>query len=181
MKFWVLIISKGGIGANPDKVNALQNISRLKAKDELISFICMMQSNTDIILNFAKEAAVLRKLIKAHTKFEWQDRHQHTFKNLLYKLKRENLLAYYDQNRQTYLFTYAHVTGFGAMLAQGESIKKAKPIAVASRATSKADTCYPQINLEAKRIDFALRRFHNYIIGAPNKDIVVTDHQPLYF
>ena len=31
-------------------------------------------------------------------------------------------------NKQTYLFTDAHATGFGAMLVKGESIEKTKPI-----------------------------------------------------
>ena len=71
-----------------------------------------------------------------------------------------------------------HVTGFGAMLAQGESVEKAQPIAVASRTTSKAETRYPKIDLETMGIDFALRRFQNYLVGASNKVTVVTGHRP---
>ena len=41
--------------------------------------------------------------------------------------------VYYNINKQTYLFTDIHVTGFGAMLAQGESIEEVKPTAVASK------------------------------------------------
>jgi hypothetical protein len=42
------------------------------------------------------------------------------------------------------------------MLAQGETIDSAKPIAIASRTTSKAEQRYPQIDLEVLGIDFAL-------------------------
>ena len=42
IKFLGLLISKDGIRADLDKVNALQNITRPKTKYELISFICMM-------------------------------------------------------------------------------------------------------------------------------------------
>jgi hypothetical protein len=37
----------------------------------------------------------------------------------------------------------------------------------------------PQIDLEALGIDFALRRFRNYVVGSPTKIQVITDHQPL--
>ena len=83
VKYWGLIISNDGIRIDPHKVNALQNITRPKTKDEIINFICMMKSDADFIPNFTKEAEVLGKLIKTHTKYEWQDRHQQAFKNLL--------------------------------------------------------------------------------------------------
>ena len=179
IKFWGLIISKDGIRTDPNKVAALDGIDRPKTKEELISFICMMQSNADFIPNFAKEVAVLRDLNKNDKKFEWEEKHQKAFENLISKFKKETLLQYFDTNKQTYLFTDAHQSGFGVMLAQGECIEKAKPVALASRTTNKAEKHYPQIDLEAMGIDLGLRRFRNYIIGAPKKLIVVTDHQPL--
>ena len=78
IKFWGLIFSKDGTKAVHDKVNVFQNISRSKNKNELISFICMMQPNADFIPNFTKEAAVLKDLMKSDTKYEWLDRHQHS-------------------------------------------------------------------------------------------------------
>ena len=72
IKFLGLIISRDGIGADQDKVNALENITRPKTKDEIIRFICMMQSNVDFIPNIAKEATVLREPIKTHTKYKWR-------------------------------------------------------------------------------------------------------------
>ena len=60
----------------------------------------------------------------ANTKCKWPDRHQQAFENLLSKFKQKTLKAYYDMNKQTYLFTDAHVTGFGPILAQGESMEK---------------------------------------------------------
>ena len=77
------------------------------------------------------------------------------------------------------MITDAHITGLGATLAQGNSIETAKPVAFASRATTDAESRYPQLDLEGLGVDFALWRFRNYIIGAPNTITVVTDHMPL--
>lgn len=78
IKFWGLIFSKDGTKAAHDKVNIFQNSSRSKTKNELISFICMMQPNADFIPNFTKEAAALKELIKSNTKYEWLGRQQHS-------------------------------------------------------------------------------------------------------
>ena len=87
-----------------------------------------MQSNADFIPNSTKEATVLREIIKAHTKYECQDRHQQAFENLLSKFKKEIPIAYCDMYKLTFLFTDAHLTWFGVVLAQGESTEKAKPL-----------------------------------------------------
>ena len=40
---------------------------------------------------------------------------------------------------QTFLITDAHKTGLGGMLAQGNSIENAKPVAIASRTTNTSE------------------------------------------
>jgi hypothetical protein len=82
-------------------------------------------------------------------------------------------------SKPTFIFTDAHTTGLGVMLAQGDTPQSARPIAIASRTTNKAEQRYPQIDLEALGIDFALRRFRNYILGSPTDIQVITDHKPL--
>jgi hypothetical protein len=84
-----------------------------------------------------------------------------------------------DMSKTTFIFTDAHQTGLGAMIAQGSSIQNARPVAFASRITNSAEKRYPQIDLEAMGVDFALRGFRNYIVGAPTTINVITDRQPL--
>ena len=81
--------------------------------------------------------------------------------------------------KPTFVFTDAHKTGLGTMLAQGESKSTAKPVALASRTTSKAEYMYPQLDLEAMGVDFGLRRFCYYLLGSPDETTAVTDHKPL--
>ena len=179
IKFWGLIVSKDGVRPDPEKVHVLENIARPESKEELISFLCMMQSNAEFIPNFAKHSAILRKMTHKNAHFKWTKEAESTFVALNAKFKDNVLLQYFDLAKPIFLFTDAHVTGLGAMLAQGNTMEEAKPVAVASRTTSDAESRYPQIDLEAMGIDFALRRFRNYLVGAPCEVIVVTDHKPL--
>ena len=54
------------------------------------------------------------------------------------------------------------------MLAQGMTIDDARPVAIASRSTSIAERNYPQLDLEAVSLDFALRHFREYLVGSPS-------------
>ena len=177
--FWGLKIGADGVKPNPDKVDALKYITRPNNKAELLRFLCMMQSNADFIPNFAKKAALLRELTKKNRRFNWQKNHQQCFEDLVQSFSKETLLRFFDLNKATFLFVDAHKTGLGAILSQGTSINDAKPVAIASRTTEKAEKRYPQIDLEGMAVDFGLRRFRNYLVGSPKEITVVTDHKPL--
>ena len=62
------------------------------------------------------------------------------------------------------------------MLAQGESKSSAKPVALASRTTSKAKCMDPQLDLVAMSVNFGLKRFCHHLLGSPDETTVVTDH-----
>jgi hypothetical protein len=178
ISFWGMIFCAEGTKPDPEKVEALEYISPPTNKEELISFLCMMQSNSDFISNFSKKSAPLREITKRGIHFRWQDKHQKCFEELVKEFRKDTLMRYFDMAKPIYIFTDAHITGLGAMLAQGDDAKSAKPVAFASRTTNKAESNYPQIDLEAMGLDFGLRRFRNYLVGAHSVKLV-TDHKPL--
>ena len=98
---------------------------------------------------------------------------------MLESFKKDVVLRYFDPSLQTFIFVDAHQSGFGAILAQGPSLEKARPVAIASRSTGTEEQNYPQLDLEASSLDFSLRRFREYVVGSPTLIKVVTDHKPL--
>ena len=50
-----MLFTSEGVKPDPEKVKVLEHISPAKYKDELKAFICMMQSNSDFITNFANK------------------------------------------------------------------------------------------------------------------------------
>ena len=179
IEFWGMLISANGIRPNPAKVDALNHITPPNSKEELISFLCMMQANAEFIPNFAQKSAVLRDITRGNKSFIWSDEHMLCFNDLLREFKDCTMLQYFDPNKSTFILVDAHITGLGATLAQGSNITSLYPVAFASRTTSEAETRYPQLDLEAMSIDFGLRRFRNFILGSPNAITVITDHKPL--
>ena len=179
LKFWGMIINSDGVKPDPEKVDALDYLDSPKNKEELLSFLCMMQSNAEFIPAFAQKAAPLRELTRNNIRFKWTEVHERTFRQLLAEFKEDTLLRYFDISKPIYIITDAHQTGIAATLSQGDTLESAKPVAFASRKTTDAERKYPQLDLEGLGVDFGLRRFRNYIVGAPHTVTIVTDHMPL--
>ena len=139
----------------------------------------MMQGNSDFNPNFSKNISALRELLNGDKHYKWTETHQVVFNNVLDKFKKETLLFYFDISKPKFIFTDAHHSGLSAILSQGSDKDTVKPVAFASRCTSKAEKNYAPLDLEAMVVDFALKRFRSYLVGAPNDTIIVTDHHPL--
>ena len=176
--FWGLRVCKDGIKPDPEKVKALQHASRPRSKDELQSFLCMIQSNKDFIPDLASKTMNLRMRTKKHSRFTWDKECQREFDRLKVAFREDTLLRHFNPEEDTFIFVDAHLSGLSAILMQGETSDSAKPVAFASRATTPVEQRYPQLDLEALAIDFGLRRFRYFIAGGPEIK-VVTDHKPL--
>ena len=178
VKFWGVIVSSEGIKPDPEKVESLKEADRPRNKAELVSFLSMIQSNSEFIPNLAVETTNLRELTAKHARFKWTEKQQKEFEKLKEVFHADILNRYFDPNETTFIFIDAHRTGLSAILAQGNSLETAKVVATASRATTKIEQRYPQIDLEGMSADFGLRRFRQYLVGGPEV-VVVTDHKPL--
>ena len=71
----------------------------------------------------------LRKLLNSDKHFKWTETHQKVFNNVLNKFKKETLLSYFNILKPILKPT--------CNITQGSDKDKAKPVAFASRCTSK--------------------------------------------
>ena len=176
--FWGVLVSKDGIRPDPEKVKALRFASRPHNKQELMSFLCMVQSNKDFIPFIARNSTNLRELTKKGRHFKWTKKCQQEFEELRDAFSEDMLMNHFNPEKNTFIQVDAHRSGLSAILMQGDTLEDAKPVACASRATTPVEQRYPQLDLEALAVDFGLRRFRYYIVGCPTVT-VVTDHKPL--
>ena len=131
-----MIFGKDGISPDPEKVEALSYLSYPRNKEELNSFLCMMQANAEFICKFAKEAAKLRELTKKNARFVWNQEYEKCFRKLINLFREDNLPMYFDCSKKTFVMVDGHKAGLSAILTQGETIDSAKPLAIASHATN---------------------------------------------
>ena len=176
--FWGMKISKDGVEPDENRVQALREASRPTTKEEVMSFICMIQSFSEFIPNLSRQTIHLRKLTQKCSRFHWDAKCETEFVSLKEVLSGNALLAHFSPKKTTFIFVDAHQSGLSAILAQGETIEKAKMVSCASRTTTPVERRYPQLDLEALAVDFAMRRYRQFLVGGPTV-FIVTDHKPL--
>ena len=142
--FWGIRITDKGIMPDPNKVDALQKAETPNNKEELISFLCMLQSNAEFIPQLSMHTQHLHELTNKHQKFQWDRKHQTEFDDIKALFCRDTLNRFFNPDLPTFIFVDADHSG----LAQGSSISTALPISMASRATTKIERRYPQLDLE---------------------------------
>lgn len=86
-------------------------------------------------------------------------------------------MALYDVRNETILSADASSYGLGAVLQQTQSDGSLRPIAYVSRALTKTEQRYAQIEKEALAVTWACERFQDYLLGTKFK--AETDHKPL--
>ena len=135
--FWGVIITKDVIIPDPEKIESLKNADRPRSKEELVSFLSMLQSNSEFIPGLAAEAYNLRQLTKKHYNFKWTDIHQKEFEKLKGLFHEKMLNQHYDPTKETFIFVDVHRSDLGTILAQSNSVEDTVHVDMASRATSK--------------------------------------------
>ena len=91
IKFWGMVINAEGVQPDPEKVEALKYL-KPPSNEDLVSFLCMMQSNSDFIPNFAMRSAKLKELTKGKVRFKWTNEHEKCFRELLDAFRKDVLL-----------------------------------------------------------------------------------------
>ena len=98
-----MIFSADEMRPDPAKVDVLDFITAPTNKNDLLSFLCMMQSNSDLIDHFAQKAACLHELTHKNTHFKWKSTHQQCFEELLQNFKKIHCLDTLTHTQKKYL------------------------------------------------------------------------------
>ena len=104
--------------------------------------------------------------------WHWEESHEAAYIKLKDLVANSPVLRYFDPKEPLTLSVDASSKGLGAVILQQD-----KPIAYASRALTKTQQNYAQIEKETLAIAFGCSKFHEYIFGREVK--VESDHKPL--
>lgn len=173
------VIGKDGIRPSPTKIKAVADYPRPINKTELRAFLGLIGYYRHFIPNCSAKIQPLSKMLQEHVPFEWNEEgiEEETFiliKRML--IDEQNLLIRPDFTKTFILHTDASALGLGAVLSQMVG-KHDKPIAYASRRTTKTEANYGATQLEALAVTWAVKHFNHYLMGAPFR--LITDHSAL--
>jgi len=172
VKYMGHIIGADGMKADPSKVEAITAMPAPNNTQELKRFLGMVNYLAQYIPDESATTAPLRKLLRDDTDWQWHDEQEHSFLTIKQKMASAPVLRLYNPKERVTIQADASKDGLGACLLQA-----GRPVAYASKALTKSEGNYAQIEKELLAICFACGKFRQYIIG--QNVAVQTDHKPL--
>ena len=107
----------------------------------------------------------------------WGEEQEKSLQKLKNQVASAPVLAYFDKDAFTRVIADASPVGLGAVLVQ-EKNGESRAVRYASRSLSQVERHYSQTEKEAIALVWACERFHLYLYGLPQFDLV-TDHEAL--
>ena len=143
---------------------------------ELHRFIGMLAYLGKFIPNLSSKTSELRKLLEADGDWNWTQEHSKEFKESQQLLTKSPTLKYFDLNLPVKVSVDASKSGLGAVLLQLHDTSWC-PIAYTSRALTKTEQNYSQIEKETLAVVYGTEHFNQYVYE--KKFLVESDHKPL--
>ena len=170
--------STQGMHPDPKKVQGITEMTVPKDKQQLQSFLGMVNYMGTFIPNLSHHTEPLQAMLKKDNVFHWEDQQTRSFQQVKTLIAKANTtpLRYYDRNLPVTVQVDASLRGLGACLIQQHKGKD-QPITFASKSLKDAETRYANIERELLAIVFACQRFSTYLLG--RSFIAVSDHKPL--
>ena len=172
ISFFGILYTSDGIRPNPAKAKAIKGMTTPQSREELQTFLGMVNYLAPFTPGLADKSSTLRELLKKDVPWTWDATYDATFDTVKKSVSSEAVLQYYDVSRPVALEVDASQKGLGAVLTQDR-----RPVAFASKALTPAESRYSNIERECLAITYGVKRFHQYLYG--REFDVVTDHRPL--
>ena len=171
------LIDSDGVKADTDKSKAINSLAPPTKISELRRFLRMLNQLSKFLPHVAEETKPLRELLSTKNQWKWDSPQEVAFKKLKLLLTSSEILALYNPSLQTIVSADASAYGLGAVLRQRQTNGELRPVAYISRALTKTEQRYAQIEKEALAATWACERFRDYLIGLSFH--IETDHKPL--
>ena len=175
--FWAEY-SAQGMHPDPKKVQGITEMTAPTDKQQLQSFLGMVNYMGTFIPNLSHHTEPLWAMLKKDNVFHWEEQQTRSFQQVKTLIAKANTtpLRYYDRNLPVTVQADASLRGLGACLIQKHKGKD-QSIAFASKSLTDAETRYAKIERELLAIVFACQRFSTYLLG--RSFIAESDHKPL--
>ena len=170
--------SAHGMHPDPKKVQGITEMTVPMDKQQLHSFLGMINYMGTFIPNLSHHTEPLRAMPKKDNVFHWEEQQTRSFQQIKSLIAKANNtpLRYYDRRLPVTVQADASLRGLGACLMQ-KCNRDDQPIAFASKSLTDTDTRYANIERELLAIVFACQWFSTYLLG--RSFVAESDHKPL--
>jgi hypothetical protein len=166
------LITSCGIQPDPQIAQKILSCKSPRDRNELYSFLGLINFFGRFIPNFARQAAPQHQLRRKDTPFAWTSAQQSAFDSLLRCIASPPLLHSYSLSEEATLTTDASESAIAGVLTQNVT-----PVKYVSRGLSAAERNYSNVEREALAVVWSALRLRQFLLG--RHFTLVADHQPL--
>lgn len=172
-------VSSSGISPSDDKITAIRNFRQPETKEEVRSFLGLVNFVAHFIPNLSTRSEPLRKFVRGDVT-EFGKSQQDAFDDLRTELSSNvRRLGFYDPKDVTELYVDASSVGLGSVLVQRDKSNIPRIISFASKGLTATERIYPQTQREALAVVWAVEKFYLYLFGL--RFTIFTDHKTLEY
>ena len=172
INFFGCFYNANGVHPDPGKVNAVHALPAPTNVTELQEFLGLVTYQSPFIPGLSTLTGPLWELLKKDTDFIWNCTYDTAFEQIKEAIISDTTLRYFDPSLPMTIQVNASQVGLGAALLQN-----GKPIAFASKAITKTEHWYTNIEREMLAAVFGVERLHTYIYG--QSFMIESDHKLL--
>lgn len=170
-------IDSQGIYPTEEKVKALKEAPAPKDKQQLQSFLGLLNFYNRFLRGAAHTLEPLHRLLGKDSPWRWGPDEDHAFINAKMLLESSAVLRHYDVHKPLVLACDASPYGLGFVLSHEDQPGLEAPVAYGSRTMTPTERNYSQTDREALAVVSGVKKFHQYLYGRHFK--IYTDHKPL--
>lgn len=171
-------VSAAGISPTEEKIEAIKNFRKPESKEEVRSFLGLVNFVGHFIPHLSTRTEPLRQFIRGDATVFGEEQTK-AFDDLRCELANSvRKLGYFDSADETELYVDASPVGLGAVLVQRYR-GSPRIICFASKGLTAAERVYPQTQREALAVVWAVEKFYLYLFGL--RFTIFTDHKTLEF
>ena len=170
--FFGCLYDADGVHPDLEKVDAIHALPAPTNVTELQEFLGRVTYLSPFIPGLSTLTAPIHELLKKDTDFTWNHTCSAAFQHVKDTVISDTTLRYFDPSIPVTIQVDALQVGLGVALLQNN-----KPIALASKALTKTECCYTNIEREMLAVIFGAERFRTYVYG--RSFTIKSDHKSL--
>ena len=177
LEFYGYVFTSEGMKPSENKIKLIKEAARPEDQKAVRSFLGLKRLKR-FIQDCSTKTFPLRQLLKHDSKFAWTTECERSFQTLKTELSSNCCLSYFDESKETCIYTDKSPFGISAIPLQKSTDDDYKVISYSLRALTETEQRYSQLERECLPIVYGCEKNRLYLLGRLFD--IYNDHKALF-